>query len=162
MAQRPGPPRPHNLAASKLFNILVHTTSCRHFLVLPDPFLYPHYYAFIPRPVCMADIAAFIASPERRYALADMTRDVRRIIANAKKFNLPSSVVYADALQLEVRGVRGGGGGGGGTGALHEGCRLADETVWGVRVRVCLQRIMRRAAKDIERDGEAFDDEEEV
>ena len=27
----------HNAAAAKLFNILVHTTSCRHFLVLPDP-----------------------------------------------------------------------------------------------------------------------------
>jgi hypothetical protein len=36
-----------------------------------------------------------------RYTLADMQRDIRRMIANAKKYNKPEALVYQDSLELE-------------------------------------------------------------
>lgn len=91
----------HNLGARKLFDEIVNDPAAVHFKVLPDVLLYPSYYDVIPRPVCLADINMAIASGAR-YTVADMARDLRRMIANAKKFNLPESQVYLDALVLEV------------------------------------------------------------
>lgn len=75
-----------------------------HFKVLPDPILYPNYYAIITRPVCLADMNALINGADK-YTLVDMIRDVRRMIGNAKRYNVPDSQVYQDALLLEVRGL---------------------------------------------------------
>ena len=58
------------------------------------------YYAFIKRPVALSDIATSIDSG--RYTLLDMQRDIRRMIANAKRYNKPEAVVYQDSLELEV------------------------------------------------------------
>lgn len=94
--------------------------SSQHFKVLPDPFLYPSYYAVITKPICLADINNLIGAG--KYSLDDMQRDLRRMIGNAKKFNMPESQVYQDALQLE--------------------------------------RVIRKSVKDIQKEGEAFDDED--
>lgn len=76
--------------------------AARHFKVLPDPVLYAEYYAVISRPVCLADLARLAAGPAR-YPLADLQRDLRRMLSNAKRFNRAEAVVYQDALVLEVR-----------------------------------------------------------
>ena len=61
--------------------------------------LFSDYYAVVKKPVCLADMARAITSG--RYTLADMQRDIRRMIANAKKYNKPEAVVYQDSLELE-------------------------------------------------------------
>lgn len=38
-----------------------------------------------------------------RFTLSDLQRDLRRIISNAKRYNLPEAQAYQDALALEVR-----------------------------------------------------------
>lgn len=53
----------------------------------------------IKRPVSLADMGRQIHSV--RYTLADMQRDMRRMLANAKKYNRPEAVVYQDSLELE-------------------------------------------------------------
>lgn len=89
-----------NQAARALYEILVKDTAATHFKVLPDPIIYPDYYAVITRPVCLADLWKFITAG--RYALNDAQRDLRRMIANAKRYNRPDAPVYSDALSLEV------------------------------------------------------------
>jgi predicted YcjX-like family ATPase len=93
-----------NIAARRLFDDLMRDVSSTHFKVLPDPFLYPSYYAVITRPICLADISNSIQAG--KYTLDDMQRDLRRMIGNAKKYNMPESIVYQDALQLEVSRAR--------------------------------------------------------
>ena len=75
------------------------------FKILPDPVLFPDYYFYIRHPVALSDMAR--AMDSGRYSLADMQRDIRRMISNAKKYNKPEAVVYQDSLELEVRGVSG-------------------------------------------------------
>lgn len=67
--------------------------------------LFPDYYFYIRHPVALSDMAR--AMDSGRYSLADMQRDIRRMISNAKKYNKPEAVVYQDSLELEVRGVSG-------------------------------------------------------
>lgn len=50
--------------------------------------------------MALSDIANSIDAG--RYTLLDMQRDIRRMIANAKKYNKPEAVVYQDSLELEV------------------------------------------------------------
>lgn len=57
------------------------------------------YYTVIKRPVSLAEISVQIEVS--RYSLTDMQRDIRRMIANAKKYNRPEAVVYQDSLELE-------------------------------------------------------------
>jgi hypothetical protein len=57
------------------------------------------YYSVIKRPVCLGDMSRQMNSA--RYTLADMQRDIRRMLANAKKYNRPEAVVYQDSLELE-------------------------------------------------------------
>ena len=89
-----------NLASKALYDILIKDPSACHFKVLPDRILYPDYYAITSRPVCLADLRNYMTNG--RYSLNDMQRDTRRMIANAKRYNRPDSVVYQDALSLEV------------------------------------------------------------
>ena len=53
----------------------------------------------IKRPVSLAEINRQIHSS--RYTLQDMQRDIRRMLANAKKYNRPEAVVYQDSLEME-------------------------------------------------------------
>lgn len=92
---------PLNIGSRRLLANLLADAASRHFRVLPDPFLYPSYYAIITRPICLADIAVFIEAG--KYTFEDIQRDLRRLLNNAKRFNLPESQVYVDALTLEVR-----------------------------------------------------------
>ena len=94
-------PKNQNLAARQLLTVILADPGATHFKVLPDPILYPDYYAFISRPIALADINTSINSGP--YSLPDMTRDLRRMFANAKKYNKPEAQVYQDALALEVR-----------------------------------------------------------
>lgn len=89
-----------NSAARVLYERLSAHASAEHFKVLPDPVLFPDYYYFIRHPVALSDMAR--AMMTGRYTLADMQRDIRRMIANAKKYNKPEAVVYQDSLELEV------------------------------------------------------------
>jgi hypothetical protein len=89
-----------NSAARLLYDRLAAAPCAVHFLTLPDPVLFPDYYYFIRHPVALSDMAR--AMTLGRYTLADMQRDVRRMIANAKKYNKPEAVVYQDSLELEV------------------------------------------------------------
>lgn len=92
---------PANQAAKALYEILVKDPSATHFKVLPDPIIYADYFAVISRPVCLADLWKFMN--ESRYTLSDAQRDLRRMIANAKRYNRPDAPVYQDALSLEAR-----------------------------------------------------------
>ena len=91
---------PVNGAARALYEKLVGHPSSSHFILTPDPILYPDYYAVVKRPIALADMARAMSAG--RYTLADMQRDLRRMIANAKKYNKPEAVVYQEALELEV------------------------------------------------------------
>ena len=93
---------PRNSSSRKLLTSLLSEPCSTHFKVLPDPILYPSYYTIITRPISLADISMCINS-SARYSLGNMTRDLRRMIGNAKKYNVPESQVYQDALVLEVR-----------------------------------------------------------
>ncbi len=92
-----------NSASRALYEKLASHASAEHFKVLPDPVLFPDYYYFIRHPVALSDMARAMRSG--RYTLADMQRDIRRMIANAKKYNKPEAVVYQDSLELEVRSI---------------------------------------------------------
>ena len=91
---------PANRAARALFEALLKDPAATHFKVLPDPLLYTDYYAAISRPVALAEIGVALRSG--RYTLHDITRDLRRMVSNAKKYNRPDAQVYEDALALEV------------------------------------------------------------
>jgi len=92
-----------NLAARRLHAALSGDPQlCSAFLVLPDAALYPDYFMTIARPVSLACMwAAMAGAGHGRYALADMQRDLRRMVANAKRYNTTDSAVYAQALAIE-------------------------------------------------------------
>lgn len=92
---------PPNEAARALYDILIKEESSRHFKSLPDPLLYPEYYEVIPSPVSLASVMQRIIT--QKYTLADMQKDLRRMITNARKYNRPDAPVYVDSLTLEVR-----------------------------------------------------------
>ena len=48
-----------------------------------------------------APAAATGSPPARRFGLADLARAIRKIVANAKRFNQPSADAYQDAVLLE-------------------------------------------------------------
>ena len=55
--------------------------------------------------ICVADIAVRLAGTTTfgaLYTYSELKRDVKRMLANAKKFNASESVLYQDAVQLEV------------------------------------------------------------
>lgn len=68
--------------------------------VHPNVTLQTDYYAVVRRPISLEDMLASASSG--RYTLSDIQRDIRRMIANAKKYNKPEAVVYQDSLELEV------------------------------------------------------------
>jgi hypothetical protein len=103
--QQPGR-APANTAARALYAVLIKDKAAHHFKVLPDPLLYPDYYGAISRPIALADIGRMLTAG--KYTLVDITRDLRRMVSNAKKYNKPEAQVYVDALALEVRSSAGG------------------------------------------------------
>lgn len=92
-----------NLAARRLFGALTADPAiCSAFRVLPDAKVYPEYYLTIARPIALSCMWAAMAAPGHgRYTLADLQRDLRRMVANAKRFNQTESAVYAQALAIE-------------------------------------------------------------
>ena len=88
-----------NAAAKALYAAIAQHPCASHFRVLPDPVLFSDYYAIVKKPVCLSDMHRAMSSD--RYTLGDMQRDIRRMIANAKKYNKPEAVVYQDSLELE-------------------------------------------------------------
>ena len=91
-----------NIAARRLVDALLDEPSSAPFRVLPDPYLYADYYSVIAKPLALADLRdAAVRSDGGRYSLADASRDLRRIVANAKRYNLPDSAIYVAALALE-------------------------------------------------------------
>lgn len=65
----------------------------------PRRLQYPHYYTVIPRPISLADTLEFIQS--RKYSLDEMHRDLRRMLANARKYNTAGSAIVEAANKLE-------------------------------------------------------------
>ena len=126
----PPPPLPppggvyglRNIPARRLIDALLEEPSSEPFRVLPDPYLYADYYRVIAKPLALADMRDAAVREGARYTLTDAGRDLRRIVANAKRYNVPDSAIYAAALALE--------------------------------------RAARKAAKDLQRGGEADDDED--
>ena len=96
---------PRNNSARKLLDGLLADKCSQHFKVLPDPILYSQYYNVITRPISLADVSMCINGPAR-YSLTDVTRDLRRMISNAKRYNVAESQVFQDALVMEVRRQR--------------------------------------------------------
>ena len=92
-----------NLAARRLHAALTADPQvCSAFRVLPDAALYPDYYLTIARPVSLACMwTAMAGAGHGRYSLADMQRDLRRMVSNAKRYNTTDSAVYAQALAIE-------------------------------------------------------------
>jgi hypothetical protein len=90
-----------NQASRLLYEVLIRDAAVTHFKVLPDPIVFPDYYAVVNRPICVSEMWTFIENG--RYTLNDMQRDLRRMMANAKRYNRPEAPVYQDALSLEVR-----------------------------------------------------------
>jgi len=95
-------PRVRNYAARRIVDELLRDPASFYFKVLPDPYIYPDYYAQIARPVTIADMHAAACGPAG-YSLQDIQADLRRMVSNAKKFNKAESDVYQHALRLEVR-----------------------------------------------------------
>ena len=84
-------PRPqHALPRAPCPTALLHTPRFR---------LQADYYSVIKRPVCLGDMHRQMNTV--RYTLAEMQRDIRRMLSNAKKYNRPEAVVYQDSLELE-------------------------------------------------------------
>jgi hypothetical protein len=57
--------------------------------------------------ICVADIAVRLAGSNSfgaYYPYSELKKDIKRMLSNAKKFNLSESALYQDAVQLEVRG----------------------------------------------------------
>ena len=106
----PAPSRRHT-AAWRLFTSGVTARAsngrllCESFLELPDRDALPVYYHVIDNPVCVADIAARLTNDGSfgpNYSYSDTKKDIRRMLANAKRFNASESSVYTDAMALEV------------------------------------------------------------
>lgn len=91
-----------NIAARHVWDALMQDEAATDFKVLPDPYLYPEYYAVIPRPIALSDIRDFATSPTP-YTVEDIARDVERMLKNAKKFNVKDSPIFDAARTLEVR-----------------------------------------------------------
>ncbi|PIC49976.1 hypothetical protein B9Z55_000106 [Caenorhabditis nigoni] len=75
------------------------------FIDLPSAKVYPEYYQIIQNPIDMKIIRSRIDT--HQYPMVDaMIADCRRMFANAKQFNEPSSNIHKDAIELEKAVLR--------------------------------------------------------
>lgn len=72
-----------------------------HFIVLPSKKLYPDYYQFITSPISFEIIKKRI-DKQQYGSIAEFKSDMLLMFANAKQYNEPGSLVYADAESMEV------------------------------------------------------------
>lgn len=71
------------------------------FLELPPKKLYPDYYNFIQEPIAMDMIEKRINSHQYT-SLNDLSRDIALLAKNAKTYNEDGSMIYNDAIAIEV------------------------------------------------------------
>jgi len=130
-----GPEPQPNAAARLLLDKISRLPCAASFKCLPDPIVHSDYYVTIKRPLALSDMAR--AMTTGRYSLVDMQCDLRRMLANAKRYNKPEAQVYSDALEIEVRGG------------------LGVEWLTGCSGLTCPpplpQRVLRRLVKEVER-----------
>jgi hypothetical protein len=69
---------------------------------LPSKKLYPDYYLFIQRPICLSTIKGKL--DQGLYATLDAFKDdLDLMFANAMSYNMEGSFIYQDALAMKVR-----------------------------------------------------------
>jgi len=71
------------------------------FVALPSKKEYPDYYQFIKDPISMKMIEKKIKKEEYS-SLNDMKRDIQLLCMNAKTYNDDGSLIYVDAVAIEV------------------------------------------------------------
>jgi ATP-dependent helicase STH1/SNF2 len=71
------------------------------FVALPPKKLFPDYYMIITEPICMKMIEKKIKSEEYS-SLGDLKKDVQHLCRNAKTYNEDGSLIYVDAVAIEV------------------------------------------------------------
>lgn len=71
------------------------------FLALPPKKLYADYYIIIPNPISMKMIEQKIKKEEYS-SLNDLRKDIKLLAANAKTYNEDGSMLYLDAIAIEV------------------------------------------------------------
>lgn len=71
------------------------------FLKLVKKSEYPDYYAIIEKPISMAEIDRKIKK-EQYSSLTELRKDVATLAKNAKKYNEDGSMLYLDAVAIEV------------------------------------------------------------
>jgi ATP-dependent helicase STH1/SNF2 len=62
---------------------------------------FPDYYMIIKHPISMAEIDKKIKK-EQYSSLGDLKRDIQQLCANAKQYNEDTSVIFLDAVAIEV------------------------------------------------------------
>ena len=139
-----------NSATRALYDRIMGEPSSQHFRVLPDPILYADYYRIVKKPLALADMNR--AMSLGRYTLESMTRDMRRMLANARRYNKPEAVAFQDAVELEVRRATGSGR------ARARAPPLTHPPP--PRSLGAPQRVFRRHLKEIEREGPEDEDED--
>ncbi|KAJ3353785.1 hypothetical protein GGF32_002852 [Allomyces javanicus] len=97
------PARDQLLALLDAVRTAKHPTSARLlsklFAVLPSRTAYPDYYQIIAKPISLREIKAKI--DKRQYpTLAALKADLDLMLANCKKYNVPGSDIYRDAVLL--------------------------------------------------------------
>ncbi|EHL01773.1 putative Chromatin structure-remodeling complex subunit snf21 [Glarea lozoyensis 74030] len=71
------------------------------FIDLPPKKLFADYYAIIPEPIAMKQIDKRIKKEEYS-SLNDMRKDIKLLVANAKQYNEDGSVIFVDAVAIDV------------------------------------------------------------
>ncbi|KNE57578.1 hypothetical protein AMAG_03270 [Allomyces macrogynus ATCC 38327] len=97
------PARDQLLALLDAVRTAKHPTSARLlsklFAVLPSRTAYPDYYQIIAKPISLREIKVKI--DKRQYpTLAALKADLDLMLANCKKYNVPGSDIYRDAVLL--------------------------------------------------------------
>jgi ATP-dependent helicase STH1/SNF2 len=72
------------------------------FIKLPSRRDFPDYYMIIPEPIAMEQILKKIKK-EDYSSLNDMKRDIHTLCSNAKTYNEDGSLIYVDAVSIQVR-----------------------------------------------------------
>jgi ATP-dependent helicase STH1/SNF2 len=71
------------------------------FVALPSKKDFPDYYTIIRDPISMKMIEKKIKKEEYS-SLSDLKKDVQRLCTNAKTYNEDGSMIYVDAVAIEV------------------------------------------------------------
>ena len=75
------------------------------FVALPSKKQFPDYYVIIKEPISMKMIEKKIQK-EDYSSLNDLKRDIQHLCLNAKTFNEDGSLIYVDAVAIEVSCTR--------------------------------------------------------